>query len=186
MTNYAPCGSANPDNAEMTCVHEDGDRSKCRLWHTGADGTTWPSSPEDRKAKVDIKTRKPRPAEQRNGEPDPTDPYDQRRTPSTPEPLRDEQWIAQSLTRLEEFCLHRQGRFTTADVWPLLDNPASNDRRVMLHVRKEAVRRGWMEETGEFVRVKEATTHDGVTFPMGAKPIPYFRSLVCTKMMDWG
>jgi hypothetical protein len=84
-------------------------------------------------------------------------------------------WISVARRTLYEFC-QRNALFTTRDVWRLLDNPPGDDRRKMVVVTQYGVRKGWLEESGQYLRQTEPyVTRDGVSFPMN-KAVPIYRS----------
>lgn len=86
-------------------------------------------------------------------------------------------WIGHAKKVLFEYC-QTHHLFTTRDLWRLLPNPPGDDRRKMVVVTQYAVRRGWMRESGQYIRQTEPyVTSDGVRFPMN-KAVPIFASRI--------
>jgi hypothetical protein len=85
-----------------------------------------------------------------------------------------EAWLVQAQIALRQVCRTHK-RFTTDDVWPLVDNP--RERRAMVMVVQHGLRHGWMAEVSAQREHGVWTTRDGVTFPLN-KLVPIYHSLI--------
>lgn len=83
-------------------------------------------------------------------------------------------WLTEAKAALRQVAQSRS-RFTTGDVWPLVDAPA--EKRAMVQVVRHGLRAGWMIEDGAERVHGEYLTRDGVSFPLN-KLVPVYASLL--------
>lgn len=169
------CGAEHPDMPGVTCDK----RMPCWAYHESIradvvwDGVSFPEVSTKAKAESKLHEIRDKTAPSEKTGP----PVVERPDPQTVAKWEAESgdWISQAKKVLYEYC-QGHSMFTTRDLWRLVPNPPGDDRRKMVVVTQYAVRKGWMAESGQYVRQTEPyVTQDGVRFPMN-KAVPIFQS----------
>lgn len=171
------CGEAHPERPDLAC-DKDTHPFGAHLHITS--GTTWEGlpvpAPSRRKGKRGDASRVAQVIERIGARGARTGPPVSGPPPAAVAAWEADQgaWVAEARAALKAVAQTRS-RFTTGDVWPLLEAPP--EKRAMVVVVRYGLKAGWMVEDGAERVNGQYLTRDGVAFPLN-KLVPIYRSLL--------